>query len=147
MTGTYAVDAYLRGGVDRPAASGTRINAVATTSTTTNLHLPPQLPVTQRTHNNKNSHHELAPQQEHLGQGWEEIRNKTSLARVVVARLGGFVGRGSRRKTSASGRPRSSNQQCGKVFTYNRADLAAGKKKYIFTKVVFGKVHTEAYQR
>ena len=76
----------LTGGVDRTAASGTILTAAATTSTTTTttyLHLPPQPPVTQREHNtHQNSHHELAPQQEYLGQGWEEIRNK--IARVVV---------------------------------------------------------------
>ena len=33
MTVTDAMDAYLTGGVDRPAASGTRITAAATTST------------------------------------------------------------------------------------------------------------------
>ena len=44
------------------------------------------------------------------------------------------MGRRSRRKTSASGRLPSRNQQCGKVLTYNRADLAAGgKKKNTFT--------------
>ena len=35
VTGTDVVDAYLTGGVDRPAASITRITAAATTSTTT----------------------------------------------------------------------------------------------------------------
>ena len=60
MTGTDAMDAYLTGGVDRPAASGTSITAAAatTSTTTTYLHLPPQPPVTtQRKHNNhRNSH-------------------------------------------------------------------------------------------
>ena len=40
------------------------------------------------------------------------------------------MGRESRRTTPASGRLPSRNQQCGTVFTYNRADLAAEKKKY-----------------
>ena len=65
-------------------------------------------------------HHELAPQQEeYLGQGWEEIRK--NVARVEVALLVA-CGLGSRRTTSASGRLPSRNQQCGKVFTYNRAE-------------------------
>ena len=63
-------------------------------------------------------------------QGWEEIRKK----RRPCSSSGTFrsLGRVSRRKTSASGRFPPRNQQCGKVLTYNRADLAAGKKKYIY---------------
>ena len=83
MTGTDAMDAYLTGGVDRPAASGTSITAAAaTTSTTTYLHqvLPPQPPVTtQRKHNNhRNSHHELAPVKILLGAWVGRHENKTS---------------------------------------------------------------------
>ena len=36
-------------------------------------------------------------------------------------------------KLPASGRFSALKQQCGKLFTYNRADLAAGKRKHIFT--------------
>ena len=43
MMGTNAMDVYLMGGVDRPAASGSTITAAATTpSTITYLHLPLQ---------------------------------------------------------------------------------------------------------
>ena len=88
MTCADAMDAYPTGGVDRSAASATKITATATTSTTTTyLHLRPQTPVTQRKNNNhQNIHHELAPRQEYLGQGWKETRN--NVARVVVGLLG-----------------------------------------------------------
>ena len=83
VAGTDAIDPYLTGGVDRPAASGTRITAAdPTTYTTTYLYLPPQPPsvTTQRKHNtnHQNRHHELAPKQEYLGQTWKETRIKTS---------------------------------------------------------------------
>ena len=130
MTGTDAMDTYLTGGVDRPAASGIRITAVAaTTTTTTYLHLPPQPPpVTQRKHNNhQNSRHELAPQQEYTwGRGEKKSVEKSRPCSGSTSRSLRAAG-----KPSASGRLPSRNQQCGKVFTYNRVDLAAGKKKYI----------------
>ena len=40
VTGTYAINIFVAIGVDRPAASGTRITtAIATTFTTTHIHL------------------------------------------------------------------------------------------------------------
>ena len=131
------MDAYVTGEVDRSAENGNRITAAAATtaSTITYLHLPPQPPVTQGEHNyHENSHRELAPQQEYLGQEWEEIRKQRRPCSGRTSSLSLLVGSGSRRTTSASGRLPSPNQQSGKVFTYNRADLAKGKKKkYIFT--------------
>ena len=78
MTGTDAMDVYLTGGVDRSPASGTGITAAAATSfTITFLHNNHQQPSASTINNHKNSHHELALQQEEdLGQVWEKHRNK-----------------------------------------------------------------------
>ena len=77
VAGTDAMDAYLKGGVDRPAANGFKIAAdpsnhlhhhlSAPTSTSTSNTTQAQLSL-------EHSHHELAPRQEYLRQGWEEIR-------------------------------------------------------------------------
>ena len=118
ITGTDAMEAYLTGGVDPSAASGTRIPAATTASTITYLHLPPEPPVTQGEHNHhENSHRELARQQEYLGQDWEEIRKKRRPCSGGTSSLRLLVGSGSRRTTSASGRLPSRNQQCRKGIT------------------------------
>ena len=100
-------------------------------------YLPPQPPVTQCKYNNnhQNRHHELAPQQEeYLGQGWAEIRQKKSLS--CSGSNSRSLGCGSRRTTPASGRlPSRTTSHVKSSRTYNRADPAAAgrNKKYIFT--------------
>ena len=129
MTGTDAkMDAYLtgRGSIDQQRAALIESPPPpAPPHQPTYLHLTPQQPVvTQRKHNNhQNSHQdELAPQRDYMGQGWEEIRKRRrpccsgSTSRSLWA-----AGREEQR-LSASGRLPSRNQQCGKVFTYNRAE-------------------------
>ena len=79
VTDTVVMVAYHTGGVDQPAARGTRITTTAATaSTTTYLPPPPHNhKATMRKHiNHQNNHHELAPQRQYYGQGWEEIRIK-----------------------------------------------------------------------
>ena len=127
-TGTDGMDAYLTGGVDRPAAAL--------------LESPPPPPRLHRhhlqlhrhrsnKHNHQNNRHQLAPQQQCLGQGWKEIRTTRRPCSGSTSRR---FGRRPRRKTSASGRLPSRNQQCGEFFTYNRADLAARKRKHISSR-------------
>ena len=118
VTGSDAMDAYLTGGVDRPAASGT------TTTATTYLHLHQQHSAAQNSH-----HDELAPQQQYLGQGWEEIRRKR---RSCSGRTSRSLGRGSIRKTSASGRLRSRNQQCGKTSSRTTAPTLQQERRKIY---------------
>ena len=81
------MDAYLTGGVDRPAA------ALASLPPPPPPHHPapppPQPPATQHEHNHQNSH-QLAPQQ-CLGQGWEGIRRRRPCgnnSRSLSRRLG-----------------------------------------------------------
>ena len=66
-------------GRGRSISSGTSITtaAAATTSTTHDLHLPPQPAAAHLKHNHQNSrHHQPAPQQQCSGQGWEGIRRR-----------------------------------------------------------------------
>ena len=143
MTGTDAMDAHLTGGrsIDQQrAALKSPPPPPPPPPPRTYLYLPPQLLVTtQRKHNNhhQNSHHdELAPQQEYLGKGWEEIRK--NVARVVVALLPGACGpRVEKNNVCVGPAPFAQSAVWESLHIQPRRDLAAGNKKYLVYIYIF----------